>query len=138
MDLSFSVLLVSCGGGHESSFFFILYLTITNVGHFCFEGVLLRKLEAGLRGVSHVIVDEIHERDVNTDFLLVVLRDMLSVYPDLRVILMSATMDVALFTQYFNSCHVIYVEGRTFPVETYYLEDIVSALGFQPSPDSIR
>lgn len=39
-------------------------------------GVLLRKLEGGLRGISHVIVDEIHERDVNTDFLLVVLRDM--------------------------------------------------------------
>ena len=43
---------------------------------FCTVGVLLRKLEAGLRGVSHVIVDEIHERDVNSDFLLVVLRDM--------------------------------------------------------------
>ena len=41
---------------------------------FCTVGVLLRKLEGGLRGVSHVIVDEIHERDVNTDFLLVVLR----------------------------------------------------------------
>ena len=41
---------------------------------FCTVGVLLRKLEAGLRGVSHVIVDEIHERDVNTDFVMVVLR----------------------------------------------------------------
>ena len=43
---------------------------------FCTVGVLLRKLEAGLRGVSHVIVDEIHERDINTDFILIVLRDM--------------------------------------------------------------
>ena len=42
----------------------------------CTVGVLLRKLEHGLRGVSHVIVDEIHERDLNTDFLLVVLRDI--------------------------------------------------------------
>lgn len=36
---------------------------------FCTVGVLLRKLEAGIRGISHVIVDEIHERDINTDFL---------------------------------------------------------------------
>ena len=50
---------------------------------FCTVGVLLRKLEAGLRGVSHVIVDEIHERDVNTDFIMVLLRDMIHTYPDL-------------------------------------------------------
>ena len=50
---------------------------------FCTVGVLLRKLEAGLRGVSHVIVDEIHERDVNTDFIMVLLRDMKHTYPDL-------------------------------------------------------
>ena len=41
---------------------------------FCTVGVLLRKLEGGLRGVSHVIVDEIHERDLNSDFLLVLLK----------------------------------------------------------------
>jgi len=51
---------------------------------FCTVGVLLRKLEAGLRGVSHIIVDEIHERDVNSDFLLVILRDMVDTYPDLH------------------------------------------------------
>ena len=73
---------------------------------FCTVGVLLRKLEAGLRGVSHVIVDEIHERDVNSDFLLVVLRDMVQVhtYPDIRVILMSTTIDTSLFSQYFGNC----------------------------------
>jgi ATP-dependent RNA helicase A len=105
---------------------------------FCTVGVLLRKLEGGLRGISHVIVDEIHERDVNSDFILIVLRDMLAIYPDLRVILMSATIDTDLFTQYFNTCPVLEIEGRAFPVDTYYLEDIVEALKFQPSPDSIR
>ncbi|PSN52665.1 Dosage compensation regulator [Blattella germanica] len=49
---------------------------------FCTVGVLLRKLENGLRGVSHVIVDEIHERDVNSDFIMVVLRDMIHTYPE--------------------------------------------------------
>lgn len=83
-------------------------------------------------------MDEIHERDVNSDFILIVLRDMLSIYPDLRVILMSATIDTNLFTEYFNSCPVLEIEGRTFPVQTFYLEDIVEKLQFKPSMDSIR
>lgn len=52
---------------------------------FCTVGVLLRKLESGLRGISHVVVDEIHERDINTDFLIVLLKDMLQVHPSLKV-----------------------------------------------------
>lgn len=82
-----------------------------------FVGVLLRKLENGLRGVSHVIVDEIHERDVNSDFVMVVIRDMVYTYPDVRVILMSATIDTTLFSKYFNDCPVIEVPGRAFPVQ---------------------
>ncbi len=66
---------------------------------FCTVGVLLRKLESGLRGVSHVIIDEIHERDVNSDFIMVLMRDMVHTYPDLRVILMSATIDTTLFSK---------------------------------------
>lgn len=80
-------------------------------------GVLLRKLEGGLRGVSHVLVDEIHERDVNTDFVLVLLRDMVHTYPDLKVILMSATVDTTLFANYFGNCPIIegtYLELHTF------------------------
>uniref|UniRef100_A0A069DY95 RNA helicase n=1 Tax=Panstrongylus megistus TaxID=65343 RepID=A0A069DY95_9HEMI len=103
---------------------------------FCTIGVLLRKLENGLRGVSHVIVDEIHERDVNSDFLLVVVRDMVHTYPDLRVILMSATIDTTLFSEYFNRCPVIEVPGRAYPVESYFLEDIVEMLNFDPPPDT--
>lgn len=77
----------------------------------------MRKLENGLRGVSHVIVDEIHERDVNTDFVMVVLRDMVHVYPELRIILMSATIDTTLFSNYFNNCPVVEIPGRSFPVQ---------------------
>jgi len=57
----------------------------------------MRKMEMGLRGISHVIVDEIHERDINTDFLLIVVRDMLRANPKLRVLLMSATIDVFFY-----------------------------------------
>lgn len=60
-------------------------------------GVLLRKLasDSTLSGYSHVVIDEVHERDRNTDFLLIVLRDLLPSRPELRVILMSATLQVS-------------------------------------------
>lgn len=99
---------------------------------FCTVGVLLRKLEGGLRGVSHVIVDEIHERDVNSDFILVVLRDMIHLYPDLRIILMSATIDTTLFSEYFNKCPVVNVPGRSYPVQQYFLEDCIELTHFVP------
>jgi len=70
-----------------------------------------------MRGISHIIVDEIHERDVNSDFLMVVLKDMVYNYPDLRVIFMSATINTDMFSNYFNNCPVICVEGRCYPVK---------------------
>lgn len=70
-----------------------------------------------MRGISHIIVDEIHERDVNSDFLMVVLKDMIYNYPDLRVIFMSATINTDMFSKYFNCCPVIDVEGRCYPVK---------------------
>lgn len=103
---------------------------------FCTIGVLLRKLEAGLRGVSHVIVDEIHERDVNSDFIMVVLRDMVHTYPDLRVILMSATIDTSMFSSYFGNCPVIEILGRAHPVTQLFLEDCIEMTGFVPPPES--
>ncbi|XP_030352114.1 ATP-dependent RNA helicase A isoform X5 [Strigops habroptila] len=101
---------------------------------FCTVGVLLRKVEAGIRGISHVIVDEIHERDINTDFLLVVLRDVVQAYPEIRVILMSATIDTSMFCEYFFNCPIIEVFGRTFPVQDYFLEDCIQMTQFIPPP----
>ena len=71
---------------------------------FCTTGILLRRLQsdAELAGISHVIVDEVHERDLNSDFLLIVLRDLLPKRPDLRVVAMSATVNAALFANYFS------------------------------------
>ena len=63
---------------------------------FCTTGILLRRLAGDpyLAGVTHVIVDEIHERGLNEDFLLICLKDLLVQRPKLRVILMSATIQV--------------------------------------------
>ena len=55
-----------------------------------------------------------------SDFILIVLKGMIQAYPDLRVILMSATIDTTLFSTYFNNCPVIEVEGKTFPVQGEY------------------
>uniref|UniRef100_F1KSG6 RNA helicase n=1 Tax=Ascaris suum TaxID=6253 RepID=F1KSG6_ASCSU len=96
-------------------------------------GVLLRKLESGLRGITHIIIDEIHERDINTDFVLVVLREMVRQYRDIRVILMSASIDTALFTNYFGDCPTLQLQGRTFSVQYFFLEDIMQQMGLVPA-----
>ena len=70
---------------------------------FTTTGVLLRRLVNGLGHVTHIIVDEVHERGVDTDFLLAVLRKILPHRPDIKLILMSATMDAVSFASYFNT-----------------------------------
>ncbi|KAJ1694012.1 hypothetical protein LUZ63_010710 [Rhynchospora breviuscula] len=94
---------------------------------FCTTGVLLRRLieEPDLRGVSHLLVDEIHERGMNEDFLIIILRDLLPRRPDLRVILMSATINADLFSKYFNSAPIMHIPGFTFPVQEFFLEEIL-------------
>ncbi|XP_068190442.1 3'-5' RNA helicase YTHDC2 isoform X2 [Antennarius striatus] len=100
---------------------------------FCTSGVLLRTLmsgDASLTNVTHVIVDEVHERDGLTDFLLTKLRDILQNIPSLKLILSSAALDVDLFLQYFGSCPVIYLKGRLFEVTELFLEDVLRLTGF--------
>ncbi|KAH7106886.1 P-loop containing nucleoside triphosphate hydrolase protein, partial [Auriculariales sp. MPI-PUGE-AT-0066] len=98
------------------------------------NGIALRMLEQGsgsndksgsFDDVTHVIIDEVHERSIDSDFLLIILRSLLPRRPDLRVILMSATLDADKISAYFNNCPTIHVPGRTFPVEACYLEDAV-------------
>lgn len=114
---------------------------------FVTTGVLLRRLQtsggstddvvASLADVSHVVVDEVHERSLDTDFLLILLRDVLAKRKDLKVILMSATLDAAVFEKYFvgqASVGKVEIAGRTFPVEDRYLDDVISMTGFAPRP----
>jgi HrpA-like RNA helicase len=100
---------------------------------FCTTGVLLRRLATNptLLGVSHVFVDEIHERGILEDFLLIVLRDLLPKRPDLRVVLMSATMDAGVFADYFGIPREreFHIPGFTHPVREAFLEDLLSGAG---------
>lgn len=94
---------------------------------FCTTGVLLRQLveDPDLSCVSHLLVDEIHERGMNEDFLLIILRDLLPRRPDLRLILMSATINADLFSKYFGNAPTVHIPGLTFPVTDLFLEDVL-------------
>nr|CAD7440366.1 unnamed protein product [Timema bartmani] len=103
---------------------------------FCTTGILLRRLQSnpGLQGLSHVIVDEAHERDINTDLLLVMLRRAMDLNPELRLIIMSATINAGLFQTYFEGAATLHVPGFTHPVESYFLEDLnIPGLRLSPS-----
>ncbi|XP_010077327.1 PREDICTED: probable ATP-dependent RNA helicase YTHDC2 [Pterocles gutturalis] len=100
---------------------------------FCTNGMLLRTLMAGdstLWTVTHVIVDEVHERDRFSDFLLIKLRDVLQDQPNLKLIISSAALDANLFIRYFGSCPVIHIQGRPFEVKEMFLEDILRSTGY--------
>lgn len=105
---------------------------------YCTTGVLLRKLQEDglLADVSHVIVDEVHERSVQSDFLLVILKEILQKRSDLHLILMSATVDSDKFSTYFTHCPILRISGRSYPVEVFHLEDIVEETGFVLEKDS--
>lgn len=97
---------------------------------FCTTGVFRRRLlaEPSLPGITHLVLDELHERDKVTDFLLIAVRQLLEERPDLRLILMSATMEHDTFRRYFADCITVLIPGRTFPVAEYYLEDLAPSL----------
>ncbi|XP_057725463.1 DExH-box ATP-dependent RNA helicase DExH5, mitochondrial-like isoform X3 [Arachis stenosperma] len=105
---------------------------------FCTTGILLRRLIADrkLKDVTHIIVDEIHERGMNEDFLLIVLKDLLPRRPEMKLILMSATLDAELFSSYFNGAAIIKIPGFTHPVRTCFLEDILELSGYRLTPDN--
>uniref|UniRef100_A0A2H8TI45 RNA helicase n=1 Tax=Melanaphis sacchari TaxID=742174 RepID=A0A2H8TI45_9HEMI len=105
---------------------------------FCTVEILIRKLKSGLFGISHIIVDEIHERHASCELLLIILKDMVQKYQDLKVILMSANANLDIFSKYFNNCPIIDVEGNCYPVKDFFLEDIVQMLNYKPSLEEIK
>jgi len=92
----------------------------------------MRMLERSpkLEDVTHLVLDEVHERGIDSDFLLIVLKKLLSKRKDLKVILMSATVDTDRFSRYLNNAPVLNVPGRTFPVTTKFLEDVIELTKF--------
>ncbi|KAJ5733407.1 hypothetical protein N7493_002193 [Penicillium malachiteum] len=103
-------------------------------------GVVVRMLERpdDFQDVTHVVLDEVHERTIDSDFLLVVLRRLMQKRPDLKLILMSATLEAQRFSNYLGGVPVLNIPGRTFPVEIKYLEDAVEMTNYRLSEDDSK
>ncbi|KAL0487405.1 ATP-dependent RNA helicase DHX [Acrasis kona] len=101
---------------------------------FCTTGILLKMLESdpNLNSISHVIIDEVHERSIEIDFLLIILRRLIYSRSNLKIILMSATVSSDIFTNYFN-CATIEIPGRTFPVAEFFLEHVIEQTNYTAS-----
>jgi len=112
---------------------------------FVTTGVLLRMIQSlysneqngsknFFKHLKYIFVDEVHERSIDGDFLLIILKQMIRKFPDLHVVLMSATIDLSTFKSFFDYTNKppahVHIEGRTFPIQDFYLDSILSDLQF--------
>jgi len=101
---------------------------------FCTTSMLRKKLfsDPELKGVTHIVFDEVHERDKLADFSLIFIRDLMRRRPDMRLILMSATLQLDTFANYFSDdvfkTSKVHIPGRTYPVTQLHLDEIVKTL----------
>jgi ATP-dependent helicase HrpA len=86
------------------------------------DGILLAETQGdhGLHEYDTIIIDEAHERSLNIDFLLGIMRRLLDERPDLKLVITSATLDTEKFSKAFRNAPVIEVSGRLYPVEVEY------------------
>ena len=89
---------------------------------FMTDGILLNEIQHDRDFYSYdtLILDEVHERGLNVDFLLGCVKQTLERRKNLRVIISSATLDVKYFSDFFNQAPIINVEGQTYPVDIIY------------------
>ncbi len=89
---------------------------------FMTDGILLAEAQHDreLRAYDTIIIDEAHERSLNIDFLLGLLKQLLTKRPELKLIITSATIDTTKFARAFGGAPVIDVAGRAYPVEVRY------------------
>jgi ATP-dependent RNA helicase DHX36 len=124
---------------------------------YCTTGILLKLLQENpdyyMRNTTHLIIDEVHERSLATDHLLTLIRDLIyqrkaNMLSSPKLILMSATIDSRALAEYFShhpdssdgaalSARLLEVPGRSFPVETRFLDDILPRLRALAAKDTV-
>ena len=87
------------------------------------DGIILQEVKADplLSRYSVIMVDEAHERSLNIDFILGLLKEIIPQRPELRVIISSATINTKTFSSFFDGAPIISISGRPFPVEVKYV-----------------
>ena len=93
------------------------------------DGILLQelKLDPWLSKYSVILVDEAHERSLNIDFILGLLKRIITERKDFKVIISSATINTDLFSMYFDGCPVIKIDAITYPVTLIFDPPAVKA-----------
>lgn len=98
---------------------------------FITEGLLLRQLsdDENLTQYSVIIIDEIHERNLYGDFLLGICKCLLRARPEIKIVLMSATININLFANFFDeeNAKIIEVPGRLYPIKLHYMPHLVDS-----------
>jgi len=86
------------------------------------DGILLQemKLDPSLSRYGVIMVDEAHERSLNIDFILGLLKRVLDSRPEFKVIVSSATINAEVFSEYFGECPIVKIETSMFPVTLVY------------------
>uniref|UniRef100_A0A4W3H5A9 ATP-dependent DNA/RNA helicase DHX36 n=1 Tax=Callorhinchus milii TaxID=7868 RepID=A0A4W3H5A9_CALMI len=133
----------TCGDGNSSGYQIRLQSRLPRKQGsilYCTTGIILQWLQSDslLSTVSHLILDEIHERSLHSDVLMTIVKDILPFRPDLKVVLMSATLNAEKFSQYFDRCPIIHIPGFTYPVREYILEDVVELIRYFPKEQVVR
>ncbi|EDO18694.1 hypothetical protein Kpol_1055p50 [Vanderwaltozyma polyspora DSM 70294] len=107
---------------------------------FMTTGVLVRILQSDKSFLNNsiVVIDEVHERSIDTDLIIILLNNLIGKIPGLKIVLMSATVDIKVFSTYFKNLKTCHIEGRTFPIVDYFLDDILPAVDFKIKNNMLR